>query len=77
MTVKKDLFGEVSTRVLLSTTNAPELRKRAEPMGLNFYDIGKVGGNRLILQYESVRAIDIAIDELEAAWRQALPKLLS
>jgi phosphoribosylformylglycinamidine synthase len=74
---KKDLFGEVSTRVLLSTANAAELRKRAEAMGLNFYDIGKVGGKRLILQYEGVRAIDIAIDELESAWRQALPKLLS
>lgn len=75
--IRKDLFGEVSTRMLLSGSNAAELRKRAEQMGLNFYDLGKVGGKRLILNYEGVRAIDIAIDELESAWRQALPKLLS
>ena len=75
--VKKDLFGEVSSRVLLSTSSVPELRKRAESMGLNFYDLGKVGGKRLILNYEGVSAVDIGIDELESAWRQALPKLLS
>ena len=75
--IRKDLFGEVSSRVLLSSTNVPELRNRAERMGLNFYDLGKVGGKRLILNYEGVRAIDVAIDELESAWREALPKLLS
>jgi len=75
--IRKDLFGEVSSRVLLSSTNVPELRNRAERMGLNFYDLGKVGGKLLILNYEGVRAVDVAIDELESAWREALPKLLS
>ena len=68
---RKDLFGEVSTRILLSTTNASELRRRAEPMGLNFYDLGTVGGKRLILHYEGVRAVDMPIDELEQALRRA------
>jgi hypothetical protein len=45
--------------------------------GLNIYELGSVGGNRLIFHYESVQAVDIAIVELESAWRQALPKLLS
>ena len=75
--IRKDLFGEVSTRILLSTTNAAALRKRAEAGGLKFHELGRVGGKRLILHYESVRVIDIDIDELESAWRQALPKLLS
>ena len=75
--IRKDLFGEVSSRVLLSSTKVPELRNRAERMGLNFYDLGKVGGKRLILKYEGVRAVDMAIGELESAWREALPKLLS
>lgn len=77
MEVCKDLFGEFQTRVVLSTTNVAELRRRAVPMGLKFHDLGKVGGNRLILHYEGERAVDIAIDELESAWRQGLPKLLS
>jgi phosphoribosylformylglycinamidine synthase len=73
----KDLFGEFTTRVLLSTTNAVELCKRAEQVSLTSYDLGKVGGKRLILNYETERAVDVAIDELESAWRQGLPKLLS
>ena len=75
--IRKDLFGEVSTRILMSTTNPAALRKRAEAGGLNFRELGKVGGKRLIFHYEGVRIVDISIDELESAWRQALPKLLS
>jgi phosphoribosylformylglycinamidine synthase len=75
--VRKDLFGEASSRVLLSTSDPAELRRRAQQMGLSFYDLGKVGGKRFILKYEGVVAADIDIEELEAAWRQRLPKLLS
>jgi phosphoribosylformylglycinamidine synthase subunit PurL len=78
--IRKDLFGEVSTRVLLSTTatsGVATLRQRAEDAGLSFYELGKVGGKRLIFHYEDVKAVDIAIEELESAWRQSLPKLLS
>jgi len=75
--LRKDLFGEFSTHVLLSTRNVAELQRRAERMGLKFHDLGKVGGNRLILNYESVRVVDIDITELESAWSEGLPKLLS
>jgi hypothetical protein len=61
----------------LSTTSVSELRRRAESSGLSFYHLGEAGGKRLIFQYEGVRAVDIAIDDLETAWRQAVPKLLS
>ncbi len=75
--MRKDLFGEVSTRVVLSTTSPAVLQKQAQSAGLNFYDLGKVGGKRLIFHYEGMNVVDVAIDELESAWRQALPKLLS
>jgi phosphoribosylformylglycinamidine synthase subunit PurL len=75
--IRKDLFGEFSTRVLLTTREVAEMRKRAGRMGLQLHDLGKVGGNRLTLKYETVVVVDIAIDELESAWSQALPKLLS
>ena len=75
--VRKDVFGEFSSCVLLTTNNVQELRKRAEQMGLKFYDLGKVGGNRLILNYESLRIVDVAIDELESAWSEGLPKLFT
>src|SRR5436190_15206669 len=75
--VMRDLFGEFSTHVLLSTRNVAELQRRAERMGLKFHDLGKVGGKRLILNYESVHVVDIDITELESAWSEGLPKLLS
>ncbi len=75
--VRRDLFGECNTRVILGTTSPAELVRRAEQMGLNAYNVGTAGGKRLILQYEGARAVDISVDELESAWRQALPKLLS
>jgi phosphoribosylformylglycinamidine synthase subunit PurL len=74
--VLRDLFGESSTRVVLSTKNAPELSKRAGQMGLNCHELGKVGGKRLIMTYEGERAVDLPTDELESAWRQGLPKSL-
>jgi phosphoribosylformylglycinamidine synthase subunit PurL len=74
--VLRDLFGESSTRVVLSTKNATEVLKRAGQMGLNCHELGMVGGRRLILTYEGERAVDLLIDELESAWRQGLPKLL-
>jgi phosphoribosylformylglycinamidine synthase II len=75
--IRKDLFGENSSRVILSTTNPSSLATRARSVGLNFYEIGKVGGKRLIFHYEGVKVVDLSIEELESVWRHALPKLLS
>jgi acyl-CoA synthetase (NDP forming) len=54
-----------------------ELVKRAGQMGLKAYELGRAGGKRFILNYENERVVDLAMDELESAWRQGLPKLLS
>ena len=75
--VRKDTFGEFSSSVLLTTDRPEDLRKRAQQMALKFSELGKVGGNRLILNYETIQIINIDIDELESAWSEGLPKLLS
>jgi phosphoribosylformylglycinamidine synthase len=75
--VRKDLFGEATTRVLLTTTNPAELMNRASTVGLNARNIGKVGGNTLILNYEGQRVVELAVDELETVWRRGLQMLLS
>jgi phosphoribosylformylglycinamidine synthase len=74
---REDLFGEYSSRILLTTTHASDLVRRAEKNGLKCAEIGKVGGNRLVVQHGRQPAIDVAIEELEHLWRRALPKLLS
>ena len=75
--VMKDLFGEYTSRIILTTRNSQDTIRRAEQAGLRCLAMGQVGGNRLIMEYEGQRAVDVAIEELEAAWRRALPKLLS
>jgi phosphoribosylformylglycinamidine synthase len=75
--VMKDLFGEYSSRILVTTGDAAEIIRRAEEAGLRGLTLGTVGGDRLILEYEGQRVVDVAIRELEAAWGSGLAKLLS
>src|SRR5206468_201864 len=70
MEVCRDLFGVYTSRIIVSTTKASEIKQQAESAGLRCTLLGKVGGDRLILNYEGIVAIDIAMDELETAWRQ-------
>jgi len=73
----KDLFGDYSSRILLSTTHASDLVRRAERSGLRCTEIGRVGGDRLMLEHGGKPVVNVAIEELESVWKQALPKLLS
>jgi phosphoribosylformylglycinamidine synthase len=73
----KDLFGEYPSRILLTSKNPAEIMKRAGEAGLRGTEIGAVGGNRLILNYEGQPAVDLEIGELETVWRRAFSKLLS
>ena len=40
-------------------------------------EIGRVGGDHLMLEHAGQRVVDVSIEELESVWRRALPKLLS
>jgi len=51
--------------------------RRANQAGLECSVLGKVGGNQLIMEYEGECVVDVRIDQLETAWRRALPKLVS
>ncbi|HEX4997882.1 MAG TPA: phosphoribosylformylglycinamidine synthase subunit PurL [Terriglobia bacterium] len=73
----KDLFGEYSSRILVTTRNAAEVIERARQAGLEPVELGTVGGDRLIFEYEGRRAVDVAIEDLEATWASGLAKLLS
>jgi phosphoribosylformylglycinamidine synthase len=73
----KDLFGEYSSRILLSTTHASDVVRRAERSGLRCAEIGRVGGARLLLEHSGQAVVDIGVEELEGIWRRTLPKLLN
>ncbi len=74
--VCRDLFGEFPTRVLVSTGDGPGLARRGREAGLVAHEIGTVGGNRFILEYEGAPAVDVAIGEIENAWKVGLECLL-
>ncbi len=74
--VCRDLFGERPTRVILTSSDQDPVLRRAREHGLMAHDIGTVGGDRLVLEYENDCAVDVAVAELEEAWRSALPGLL-
>jgi phosphoribosylformylglycinamidine synthase len=73
----KDLFGEYPSRIIVSTLKAAELMARAGTAGLRGSEIGRVGGDRLVLNFDGRQVIDLAVDELETVWRRAFSKLLS
>ena len=76
MEVCTDLFGEFPTRVLVSTKRVDTVVSRATEFGLRAHDIGSVGGDRLVVEYEGAVAMDMDINELERLWEGALPELM-
>jgi phosphoribosylformylglycinamidine synthase subunit PurL len=73
----RDLFGDYTSRIIVGTTRAEELERRARSVGLNVVRLGAVGGDRLMLRYEGVAVVDMAVADLEAAWRGGFFKLFS
>jgi phosphoribosylformylglycinamidine synthase len=87
-----DLFGESPSRLILSATprHAPAVELLARQHGLHVESIGTVGGDRLVVELASGSAtgaaeergsrvadsIDVAIADLERAWRHGLPRAL-
>jgi len=74
----RDLFAEFPTRVLVSVSpeDISDVQGRVTAVGLAAADLGTVGGDRFRVAYESVRAIDQPIAELEQVWREGLGRAL-
>jgi phosphoribosylformylglycinamidine synthase subunit PurL len=87
-----DLFGESPSRLIVSATprHAPAVELLARQHGLHVESIGTVGGDRLVVELAGGGAtgaaeergsrvadsIDVAIVDLERAWRHGLPRAL-
>jgi phosphoribosylformylglycinamidine synthase subunit PurL len=66
-----NLFGEGSSQLVLSSSDADELHRLAEQCGVELRDIGRTGGSRVV-----VDEIDISIDDLREAYESGLPRAL-
>ena len=76
MAVCRDMFAEFPTRVLVSTRDVSGVMDRVAASALAGHELGRVGGERLVLEYEGARAIDMEISGLERVWRDALQAAL-
>lgn len=72
------LFSESQSRVLLSVApeNAQELLQLAREAGVSAQELGKTGGERLIVTVAGKEAINAPVAELHTAWKDAIPCLI-
>jgi phosphoribosylformylglycinamidine synthase II len=66
-------FAEAASRVVLAVgpDRVDDVLARAATSGTRAVDLGSAGGDRLIVR----GALDVALPEAEAAWRDAIPRL--
>ncbi len=72
------LFGETQSRIIITVdkANAARIRNMASDMNVPMTLIGKVGGESLIVRHNSKELINIAVQEMSDAWRNAIPRQL-
>jgi len=77
------LFGESQSRVVVSlpAANFPELARLAARYGVSIFELGKVGGERVVVENIKVGflekpqvLIDVPVKELSLVWFNAIPK---
>ena len=71
------LFGESASRVVVSTSPdlVTEVLQLAAKAGVPARVIGETGGNRLRMAVAGTVEVDVAIDEAESAWSDAIGRL--
>lgn len=72
------LFGEAPSRIVVSLNqgNLSVLEEIAKRHAVSYCILGKVGGQRLIIQHKEKTIIDLSLRELNNAWRKAIPSRL-
>jgi phosphoribosylformylglycinamidine synthase len=68
------LFGESASRIVVSTASQSTagVLERAAAAGVAARVIGRTGGSRLRVAIDGRIAIDLAIDDIERVWSDAI-----
>jgi len=78
--IRKDaiLFGETPSRIVVSLDkdNVASLERIAKRHSIPYRILGKVGGERLTIQFGKTKPIDIPLKALSDTWRNAIPSRL-
>jgi phosphoribosylformylglycinamidine synthase II len=69
------LFSEAPSRVVVCVPpeSSDEVRRRAEAAGLQVQDLGRAGGDRLVID----GMVDATVDRLVEAWKATIPDALA
>ncbi|RNB78693.1 phosphoribosylformylglycinamidine synthase subunit PurL [Brevibacillus nitrificans] len=72
------LFSESQSRILLSTSEekAQALLALAAQHGVPAAQIGTTGGEKLVINVNGAEAVNASIQEVKAAWKDAIPCLI-
>ncbi|EJL39159.1 phosphoribosylformylglycinamidine synthase II [Brevibacillus sp. CF112] len=72
------LFSESQSRILLSASpeQAEAILALAGEHGVSAEKIGTIGGDRLVVNVNGAEAINASIQEVKAAWKDAIPCLI-
>ncbi|MFJ9501034.1 phosphoribosylformylglycinamidine synthase subunit PurL [Brevibacillus centrosporus] len=72
------LFSESQSRILLSTSEgkAQALLALAAQHGVPVKQIGTTGGDKLVINVNGTEAVNASIQEVKAAWKDAIPCLI-
>ncbi|WP_411503223.1 phosphoribosylformylglycinamidine synthase subunit PurL [Brevibacillus centrosporus] len=72
------LFSESQSRILLSTSEgkAQALLALAAQHGVPAKQIGTTGGDKLVINVNGTEAVNASIQEVKAAWKDAIPCLI-
>jgi phosphoribosylformylglycinamidine synthase len=68
-----ELFSESPSRVVVCTSSPEAIVARARSAGLAVSELGIAGGDRLVVE----GLVDLALADLEHAWRSTLPERLA
>jgi len=72
------LFSESQSRILLSVSpqHVEKVVALAKKHNVPAFEIGKTGGDRLVLKVNGQEAVNAPLSELKAAWKDAIPCLI-
>ena len=68
-----ELFGEAPSRVVVCVPDATDVLTRAREADVPARELGRAGGERLVVE----GLIDVGLDEAVAAWHGAIPRALA
>lgn len=73
------LFSESQSRIVLSVSpqHARQVKQLAEKHGAPCVELGLVGANKLIMKVNGAAIIDQPLSDAEAAWKDAIPCLMT